>query len=189
MPILNVVSGTYGKGQASYEHEALTLPKGIVRSVDEIATIDVHGGVIGQEGGGWAGDILRTVKGGLSLGTSLELTGVAAIAAGVLSSGLSSLDVEEKDAPKALIDIAFKDGASVVALAHPALAALLLHDRDVVTRTIERLGEAVRAAAAGKESPSTSLLDDVQDAAGTLSGKAGSVLSSAFELIRRDKKA
>lgn len=188
MPALTIVSGSYGKGQATYEREALTLPNEQVCPVDEIASIEVHGGVAGQEGGGWAGDILRSVKGGLSLASNLELTGIAGMAAGALSSGLSSLDDGGKDAPRALLDITFKGGGSIVALAHPALAALLLHDRDVVSRTVERLGEAVRAAAKGQESASTSLLDDVQNAAGAITGKAGSAISSAFDLIRRDKK-
>lgn len=186
MPALTVVSGSYGKGQATYDREVLTLPGGRERPVDEIVSIDAHGAVAGNDRDGWASDIMRSVKSGLSLASALS--GPAGIAAGALSSGLSTLD-NDKDAPRALLDITFKDGDSVVALAHPALAALLLHDRDVVARTITRLESTVRAAIAAEAPAGTSLLTDAQAAAGALADKAGSTLLSALDLIRRDKKA
>ena len=110
------------------------------------------------------------------------------MAAGVLSSGLSTLEDSGQDAPRSLLDILFVDGTSVVALAHPALAALLLHDRDVVTRTIERLQHTVRAEAEKKTKDAGTLLEDAQVATGLLTEKASSMLSSAFDLIRREKK-
>ena len=160
MATLTIVSGTYGKGSATYDQEAFSLPKDVVRPVDEIETIEVHGSVAGKDGDGWASDILRSLKSGLSLAS--HLGGPAGIAAGALTSGLSTLD-DQKDAPRALLDITFQDGASIVALAHPALAALILHDRDVVTRTVERLGESVEAAAAAAAS-GPSLLESAQAA-------------------------
>lgn len=53
MPSLTIVSGTYGKGQASYDQEAFSLPKDVVRPVDEIEAIEVHGSVAGKEDDGW----------------------------------------------------------------------------------------------------------------------------------------
>lgn len=184
MPALNIVSGSYGKGSATYDREAFTLPTGLVRPVDEIASVEVHGGVAGDDRDGWASEIVRSLKGGLSIASTLS--GVAGIAAGALSTGLSTLD-DSKDAPRALLDISFRDGASIVALAHPALAALILHDRDVVARTVERLRESVEASvAAAAQSPS--LLENAQAATSALTGKAGAVFSSALDLIRREKK-
>lgn len=99
---------------------------------------------------------------------------------------MSTLD-DSKDAPRALLDITFRDGAQIVALAHPALAALILHDRDVVTRTMQRLRDAVAAevAAAAAE---PGLLGRAQAATGAVTDAAGSVLSSALDLVCRDKR-
>lgn len=184
MPALTVVSGSYGKGSAEYEHEVLKLPKGVARPVDEIEAIELHGSVAGEEGDGWASEIFRSLKSGLSIASNLS--GPAGLAAGALSGGLSALD-QEKDAPRALLDITFRDGASVVALAHPALAALILHDRDVVTRTAERLREAIEAAAKAAAPKGPGLIEGAQAATGALADKASSILSSTLDLVRRGK--
>ena len=121
------------------------------------------------------------------MASSLELTGVAAIAAGALTNGLSALDDSGSDAPRALIDITFTNGDTVVALAHPALAALLLHDRDVVTRTVERLRATLQVEAALSARQAT-ILEDPQSTGNLLADRASSALTSAFDFIRRDRK-
>lgn len=191
MAILIVVSGPCGKGQATYDHEHFDLPDGARRPIETLLAIEVHGGVAADAREGWTSDVLRGLKGGLSMAADLELSGTLSLAAGAVGAGLSALGSGDAK-PRALAEMIFVDGVQILALVDPALPPLLLHDRDVVRRTIERLSEII-IQAPEEASGDAGLLADAREAAfgaaGAVGTAAGAALTSARSLLRWGKPA
>lgn len=165
------------------------MPDGARRPIETLTGIEVHGGVAADTREGWTNDVLRGLKGGLSMASDLELSGTLSLAAGAVGAGLSALGSSDAK-PRALAEMMFVDGVQILALVDPALPPLLLHDRDVVRRTIERLSGIDRQTSE-TALPDAGLLADAREAAvgaaGAVGNAAGAALTSARSLLRWGK--
>lgn len=134
MPKLQVIAGAAGKGEATYEAGALHLPNALTWYAEAFTAVSVLGGVDEQEH--WSERVFGGLKGGLALASSLDLSPALGLAASVLGAGTGALAREAK--ANVVIEIEAGSQGTVVALAAPGLAALMLHDRDTCRRALAR---------------------------------------------------
>lgn len=177
MAEIKIVAGSCGKGRGQYEAGVFTTPDGIERGVDTVVTIESHGGVAGERG--WGEQVLTGLKGSLGLASTLDLTG----AAGLAASALAAVEADESQ-PKALVEIAFADGGFVVALADTRLAALVIHDRDVLRVGFARAALRV-AALPVPEAQAGHALQVAGDAVQAAAEAASAGFASAFGVVPR----
>ena len=145
MPKLQVIAGAAGKGEATYEAGVLRLPNETVWCAEAFSAVTVLGGVDEQES--WSERVFGGLKGGLALASSLDLSPALGLAASALGAGAGAIARE----PRSSVVIEVEAGAlgTLVALAAPGLAALMLHDRETCRRTLKRAAAAEASPAAG----------------------------------------
>lgn len=196
MPGIQVIAGACGKGAGAYEAGLFTLPDGSCRPVEAVAAIESQGGV--SERAGWGESVLGNLKGGLGLASNLDISGGLALAASVIGAGLP----EGAGGPRerTILEVAFADGTSFIAVADVGLSVLIANDREVVGRAFARfaagsLPAPAEPAAIGPQLVETagSVLSAGAGAALTAASSATAVASatfgSALSLVRRRREA
>lgn len=181
---MKIVAGSFGKGQGEYDAGEFAFPDGTRRVVEDINTIHSHGSVTGEQH--WGASVVGSLKNGLALASNLDLTGPLSLAVGALAAGLG--DGESGSQQRALVEVAFHDGASFVALAAVGLPVLIGNDREVARRAQGRTVPANLSTPvnpAGVDISLTNLTAQAGDAVTSAAGAASSAIQSAFGLVRR----
>lgn len=180
MADLTIVAGECGRGQGEYDTGLFKLPGSSERGAEMIAEIIVHGGV-GQKQS-TVTQVLNSLRGGVALAQQLDLTAPVNVAASALGAGLNALDEGPKQ--KALIEVRFVDGTSLIAMTDVDIATLMENDRRVIQLAASRLSP-------DTATPHTPIATDVgfgATALETVSNVAdttGAAVSSAFEYLKR----
>lgn len=181
MADLTIVAGECGRGSGEYDTGLFKLPGMPDRGAETIAEIVVHGGV--GEKQSTIGQMLGGLRGGLALAQQLDLSTPVNVAASALGAGLGALDSRPKQ--KALIEVRFCDGASLVAMTDIGIAALMENDRRVIQLAAHRVRAEVVVQELAQTPPEagfgTTALNTVSEVAGT----TGAVMSSAIGFLKR----
>lgn len=177
MADLTIVAGECGRGSGEYDTGLFKLPAGGDRGAETIASITVHGGVGEKQSA--LGQMLSGLRGGLALAQQMDLTMPVTVAASALGAGLGALDSGPKQ--RALIEVAFQDGTTLLAMTDVGIAALMENDRRVIQLAAKRLHpEPVPI-----EMSETGLAAKAIASAGDAAHAAGSAVSDAFGFIRK----
>jgi hypothetical protein len=149
------------------------------RGVKTVAAVILHGGVEGRQ------TMMEQVvtglrenaalRGGVALAQTIDPSNSLAIAASVVSVGLTALDGAPRQ--KALIEVQFEDGASFVGTADAGVAALIENDRRVLLLAAPRLRSHQPVTA--QEQIGESVTAKMLAAASGTAGAAGAVASGA----------
>lgn len=199
MAELAIIAGECGRGSGTYDTGLFTLPLGLGRGVETVVAVVLHGGVEGKQ------SMMEQVvsglrenaalRGGVALAQTVDPTNSLAIAASVVSAGLSALDGAPKQ--KALIEVRFEDGASIVAMADAGVAALIENDRRVVLLAAPRIRthEPITAQEQIGDSVATKMIAAATGTAGAAgavatgaAAAAGSAVSSALGFLKSKTK-
>lgn len=177
MAELTIVAGECGRGAGEYDTGLFKLPTG-ARGAETVAKVVVHGGV--GEKTSTLGQMLSGLRGGLALAQHLDLSTPVSLAASAVGAGLGALDSGPKQ--RALIEVAFLDGASLVAMTDVGIAALMENDRRVIQLAAGRLNP-TPAPVEGAEA-SAGLGDRLVASASDAADAAGSAMSTALSFIK-----
>ncbi len=179
MADLTIIAGGCGRGSGTYDTGLFTLPQGLGRGVETVAAVILHGGVEGKQ------TMMEQVvtglrenaalRGGVALAQTIDPSNSLAIAASVVSVGLTALDGAPRQ--KALIEVQFEDGASFVGTADAGVAALIENDRRVLLLAAPRLRSHQPITA--QEQIGESVTAKMLAAASGTAGAAGAVASGA----------
>lgn len=176
MADLTIVAGECGRGAGEYDTGIFKLPGRPERGAESIAEVIVHGGVAEKQS--TIDQVLMGLRGGLSLANQLDLSAPVSVAASALGAGLGALDTGPRQ--KALIEVRFTDGASLVAMTDIGIAALMENDRRVILLAAKRFQPQAPMAEIDDTGLGTRALTSVSEAAGA----AGSAVSGAFSFIK-----
>jgi hypothetical protein len=180
---LTIIAGECGRGTGTYDTGLFTVPQGLGRGVETVAAVILHGGVEGRQ------TMMEQVvtglrenaalRGGVALAQTIDPSNSLAIAASVVSVGLTALDGAPRQ--KALIEVQFEDGASFVGTADAGVAALIENDRRVLLLAAPRLRshQPVTAQEQIGESVTAKMLAAASGTAGAVASGAASVAGSA----------
>ncbi|ACK85519.1 hypothetical protein [Methylorubrum extorquens] len=183
MADLTIIAGECGRGTGTYDTGLFTVPQGLGRGVETVAAVILHGGVEGRQ------TMMEQVvtglrenaalRGGVALAQTIDPSNSLAIAASVVSVGLTALDGAPRQ--KALIEVQFEDGASFVGTADAGVAALIENDRRVLLLAAPRLRshQPVTAQEQIGESVTAKMLAAASGTAGAVASGAASVAGSA----------
>jgi len=177
MPQLQIIAGAAGKGNATYEEGVLSLPNGEVWYAEQLADVVVLGGVDEKEH--WSGRLVGGLRGGLSMASALDLSPTLSLAASLVCAGAETMAADPKS--RVVIEITQMDQKTLVAIAAPGLAALMIHDRAVCVSARGRALE-IQTIEAAKKDPAVSLPD-------TLNGVAASATATASQLAEKTGQA
>ncbi|KQQ30699.1 hypothetical protein ASF53_18155 [Methylobacterium sp. Leaf123] len=181
MADLTIVAGECGRGSGEYDTGVFNLPGPSARGAETIAEIVVHGGV--GEKPSTLGQMLGGLRGGLALAQQLDLSVPVNVAASALGAGLGALDSGPKQ--KALIEVRFLDGATLLAMTDIGIAALMENDRRVIQLAANRL----RAEPAVQETPvdpsEAGFGATALNAVSVVAGTTGAAVSSALGYLKR----
>lgn len=179
MADLTIIAGECGRGTGTYDTGLFTVPQGLGRGVETVAAVILHGGVEGRQ------TMMEQVvtglrenaalRGGVALAQTIDPSNSLAIAASVVSVGLTALDGAPRQ--KALIEVQFEDGASFVGTADAGVAALIENDRRVLLLAAPRLRSHQPVTA--QEQIGESVTAKMLAAASGTAGAAGAVASGA----------
>ncbi|MCJ2106777.1 hypothetical protein MKK70_15625 [Methylobacterium sp. E-041] len=172
-----IVAGECGRGSGEYDTGLFTLPAGGDRGAETIATVTVHGGV--GEKQSTLGQVLTGLRGGLALAQQMDLTMPVTVAATALGAGLGALDSGPKQ--RALIEVVFQDGTTMLAMTDVGIAALMENDRRVIQLAAERFNPEPALIAPSETGIAAKVIASAEDAAHT----AGSAVSGAFSFIKK----
>ncbi|MGC5781628.1 hypothetical protein [Methylobacterium sp. NFXW15] len=188
MPQLQIISGAAGKGSATYEEGVLSLPNGDVWYAEQFADVAVLSGVDEKEH--WSGRLVGGLRGGLSMASALDLSPTLSLAASLVGAGAESLAADPKS--RAVIEITAQDRRTVVAIAAPGLAALMIHDRAVCLSARGQALEIPAIEAAGSD-PARGLPGTFTDVAASatataslLAGRTGQALSGLWPFAAKE---
>lgn len=143
MSVFPIDEGTGGAGTGSYLRGLLTLSNGETRGVEAIARLTPRDeGARGRAASQRLPGFLDTVRNVLPAAARLPMP--ARLAVSTVRAGLGV--IEEGFAPEGAapvsVEIAFGDGASLVARMAPALIAALRRDREIALGVVARAGRA-----------------------------------------------
>lgn len=179
MADLTIIAGECGRGTGTYDTGLFTFPQGLGRGVETVAAVILHGGVEGRQ------TMMEQVvtglreyaalRGGVALAQTIDPSNSLAIAASVVSAGLTALDGAPRQ--KALIEVQFENGASFVGTADAGVAALIENDRRVLLLAAPRLRSHQPITA--QEQIGESVTARMLAAASGTAGAAGAVASGA----------
>lgn len=181
MADLTIVAGECGRGGGEYDTGVFKMPGLPDRGAETIAEIVVHGGV--GEKQSTLSQMLGGLRGGLALAQQLDLSAPVNVATSALGAGLGALDSGPKQ--KALIEIRFLDGATLLAMTDIGIAALMENDRRVIQVAASRLSGLAAthepASASSEAGFGATTLNVVSDVAET----TGAAMSSALGYLKR----
>lgn len=181
MADLTIVAGECGRGGGAYDTGVFQLPVSPDRGAETIAEIVVHGGV--SEKQSTISQMLGGLRDGLALAQQLDLSAPVNVAASALGAGLGTLDHGPKQ--KALIEIRFLDGATLVAMTDVGVAALMENDRRVIQLAAKRLREKTAVHEIVPASSEAGIGATAMSAVSDVAGTTGAAMSSAFGYLKR----
>lgn len=190
MPQLQIISGAACKGTATYEEGILSLPNGDAWYAEQFADVVVLSGVDEKEH--WSGRLVGSLRGGLSMASALDLSPTLSLAASLVGAGADTLAVDPK--ARVVIEITAQDRGTLIAIAAPGLAALMLHDRVVCLSARGRALE-IRPIEATGSDPASRLPDTFTDLAASatstaslIAGRTGQALSSLWPFSAKETR-
>lgn len=181
MADLTIVAGECGRGSGEYDTGVFKLPGPAERGAETIAEIVVHGGV--GEKQSTFGQMLDGLRGGLALAQQLDLSAPVNVATSALGAGLGALDSGPKQ--KALIEVRFLDGATLLAMTDVGIAALMENDRRVIQLAVSRIRAETATQATALLPPEAGFGATALNAVSDVAGTTGAAVSSALGYLKR----
>jgi hypothetical protein len=193
-----IVAGDFGRGRGRYDAGIFTLPKGSPRAIEDVVSVESNATILerswlGAAAGGLKGAAIAAPLGMMatifaSPIKAIVTGGPAAITAGAIGAGIGALGGGTKN--KALMQVAFRDGAGLVAIAEEHLPDRILEHSELAIELLRRQARMLRDATPRAwfgwrkaEAPTLPALPPppeitVSAAAGVLLTSAGSALSN-----------